>query len=305
MRNAFANEVTKIADTDSRLVFLSGDIGNKLFDTLKDKHPQRFYNCGVAEANMIGVAAGLAMAGMRPVAYTITPFITYRCIEQIRVDLCYHRQPVVVVGVGSGLAYASLGATHHSCEEVAMLRSLPEMTVMAPGDEWEARACLRAAMTLDGPSYIRLGKKGEPIIHNSLPNLAVGQWLKMRDGGDVALLSAGAMLPSVLELAGLLAERGVQATVYSCPFIKPLDTTVLQQVFAHLPVVVTIEEHSRIGGFGSAVAEWRSDNDSARARLVRLGTKDEFMHEGGEQDYARELFGLDVPAMLQAIQERL
>ena len=143
MRNAFAHEITQLAQQDERIVLLSGDIGNRLFDEFKDKCPGRFHNCGVAEANMIGVAAGLALSGLRPVCYTIAPFITYRCMEQIRVDACYHNVPVTIVGTGAGLAYASLGATHHSCEDIGMLRLLPGLVVMAPADAHEVRGCWR------------------------------------------------------------------------------------------------------------------------------------------------------------------
>src|SRR5438552_5228383 len=159
MRNAFADEVTKLAQGDSRLVLLSGDIGNRLFDKFKAHCPSRFYNCGVAEANMVGVAAGMAMSGLRPVCYTITPFITYRCMEQIRIDVCYHHVPVVIVGTGSGLSYASLGSTHHSCEEMGMLRLLPGLSVVAPADEVEVRGALEAALASKDPCYIRIGKK--------------------------------------------------------------------------------------------------------------------------------------------------
>src|SRR2546430_5284860 len=164
MRNAFATEITSLASEDERLVLLSGDIGNKLFDGYKEKFPERFFNCGVAEANMMGMAAGMALSGMRPITYTITPFTTTRCFEQIRVDVCYHNVPVIIVGVGGGLSYASLGATHHSCEDIALLRMLPNMTVICPGDAIEVRGALRAALRHDGPVYIRLGKKGEPIV---------------------------------------------------------------------------------------------------------------------------------------------
>ena len=134
MRNAFADELTKLGDEDPRVVMLSGDIGNRLFDKFKDKHPARFFNCGVAEANMMGVAAGMAMNGLRPVAYTITPFVTTRCLEQIRTDVCYHEAPVTIVAVGAGLAYAGLGPTHHACEDISFLRSIPNMVVICPGD---------------------------------------------------------------------------------------------------------------------------------------------------------------------------
>src|SRR6266403_2630399 len=156
MRNAFAKEITKMAQEDSRVVLLSGDIGNRLFDDFKAKSPDRFYNCGVAESNMVGVAAGMAMSGLRPVCYTITNFITYRCIEQIRVDVCYHHVPVIIVGTGSGLSYASLGGTHHSCEEMGMLRRLPGLRVLAPADAMEVRGALRAALGQLNPVYMRI-----------------------------------------------------------------------------------------------------------------------------------------------------
>ena len=159
MRNAFSQEILEIARQDSRLVVLSADIGNHLFDKLKSEFPSRFYNTGVAEANTISMAAGLAVSGFRPVCYTITPFITYRCYEQIRIDICYHEMPVVIVGTGAGLSYASLGATHHSCEDIAIMRVLPGMYVAAPADAQEVKACLRAAVNLWKPVYIRIWKK--------------------------------------------------------------------------------------------------------------------------------------------------
>lgn len=146
MRNAFAAEVTEIANANENVVLLSGDIGNKLFDRYKEVAPDRFFNCGIAEANMIGTAAGMAMCGLKPIVYTIVPFITTRCLEQIKIDLCYHNAPVVVVGVGGGLSYAGLGATHHSFEDIAILRVLPRMKVVCPGDPVEVRLAVRAAL---------------------------------------------------------------------------------------------------------------------------------------------------------------
>jgi transketolase len=301
MRNAFADEITKLAQEDERVVLLAGDIGNKLFDNFKKLCPGRFYNCGVAEANMIGIAAGLAMTGLRPVCYTIAPFLTYRCIEQIRVDLCYHHVPVVLVGTGSGLAYASLGATHHSCEEVGMLRLLPGMNVLAPGDPWEVRSSLRAALQSPNPSYIRIGKKGEPAVHASAPALEIGKAITLREGKDVALLSTGALLPEVMALADLLQAQGVQAGVYSMHTVKPLDVDLLGRVFAASRLVATIEEHSILGGLGGSVAEWKSDHPALPARLLRFGSADEFLHLTAEQEEAREHFGLVAPLMLKRI----
>lgn len=301
MRNAFADEITKLAMADERIVLLSGDIGNRLFDTFKAKCPGRFHNCGVAEANMIGVAAGLALAGLRPVCYTITPFITYRCMEQIRVDVCYHDLPVIIVGTGAGLAYASLGATHHSCEEVGMLRLLPGMTVLAPADPMEVRSCLRAALAHPHPSYMRIGKKGEPSIHVAPPLLWVGSSVVLREGSEVTLLVAGVLLPAALAAAEAVGAHGISAEVVSCPTIKPLDEELLRRVFGTRRLVVAIEEHSLLGGFSGAIAEWRADQPDGGARLLRIGTPDEFLHETCEQEHAHEKFGLTGEAIAARI----
>lgn len=292
MRNAFAKEITRLAQEDDRVVLLSGDIGNRLFDEFKATCPGRFYNCGVAEANMIGVAAGLAMSGFRPVCYTITPFITYRCLEQIRIDVCYHEAPVTIVGTGAGLSYASLGATHHSCEEMGMLRLLPGLAVMAPADSCEVQACLRAALAHSGPSYLRIGKKGEPRVHAAAPDYRIGESIVLREGHDVFFVCAGTLLPVVLEAAETIAGTGLSVGVASMPAVKPLDERLLGRVFGECRVVATVEEHSVLGGLGGAVAEWSSEQAGPRARLLRFGTADEFLHLTGEQDEARAHFGL-------------
>lgn len=291
MRNAFADELTHLAE-DPRVVALSGDIGNRLFDRYKEKYPKRFYNCGVAEANMIGMAAGLAMAGLRPICYTITPFITYRCMEQIRVDVCYHNLPVIIVGTGSGLSYASLGATHHSLEEIAMLRTLPNMQIVCPADAWEVRAALREALKQKAPLYLRLGKKGEPQMHNKLPNLKIGKALVMREGKDFCLLSTGNMLPVALETAKLLAEQGLSAEVVSFHTVKPLDSEMLHHAFSQFQTVVSMEEHTTMGGFGSSLLEWKNRHHPKGARILTIGTSDTFLHDLGNQAHARRVFGL-------------
>ncbi len=301
MRNAFAQQITALAQEDPRVVVLSGDIGNRLFDDLKAKCPDRFFNCGVAEANMIGMAAGLALSGLRPVCYTITPFLTYRCLEQIRVDLCYHRAPVVLVGTGSGLSYASLGATHHSCEEMGMLRLLPNLVVAAPADPWEVRASLRAALQSPDPVYLRIGKKGEPNVHKSEPEFVFGKAIPLRAGADVAILAAGTVLPLALATADALAAQAVATSVHSFHSLKPLDTATLADVFQQCRVVATLEEHSILGGLGGAVAEWLADQPRTRARLIRCGTPDEFLHLTCEQDEAREHFGLTPDALAERL----
>ena len=293
--------MTRLAVTDKRLVVLSGDIGNKLFDKFKLVDEKRFYNCGIAEANMMGMAAGMAMSGLRPFVYTITPFTTTRCFEQIRVDVCYHQAPVVIVGTGSGLSYSELGPTHHSLEDMAILRTLPGMRVLAPCDASELRQALHEVLKDDCPTYIRIGKKGEADIHSSLPPLKLGKALVIRPGTDVALLCAGNMMAETIKAADQLATRGISAEVVSFHTVKPLDCDYLKQAAARFKLMVTVEEHSRIGGFGSAVAEWRM-LQSHNVPQLSFGTDDVFMHEVGSQAYARKKYGLTADNIATGIQ---
>ena len=188
MRNAFAKEITRLAKSSSKLVLLSGDIGNRLFDEYKDIPNSNFLNCGVAEANMMGVAAGLAMSGLKPIVYTITPFTTTRCLEQIRVDVCYHNVPVIIIGTGSGLSYASLGPTHHSLEDFAIFRAVPNITILAPSDSVELKKCLNEALKMNTPVYIRIGKKGEEVLTKESTPLKIGKSINYKRGNEVCLI---------------------------------------------------------------------------------------------------------------------
>lgn len=294
MRNAFANEILKIALEDPRIVVLSGDIGNRLFDAFKAALPDRFYNCGVAEANMISLAAGLAAAGLRPVCYTITPFVTTRCLEQIKVDVCYHRMPVTIVGTGAGLSYAALGTTHHSFEDLAILRVLPDMRIAAPADAPELRAALRRAFSDSTPVYLRIGKKGEPQLTDPAAPFEFGQWREMRTGSDAILLSCGTVLAEALAAGEILAAEGIAASVWNCAGVKPLDCATLESL-PDVPML-TVEEHSVVGGFGAAVAEFFADRGLAR-RLKRCGIPDAFLHDCGEQSHARARCGIDARSL--------
>lgn len=292
MRRDFADEITKIAAADSRVVLLSGDIGNTLFDAFKTRFPNRFYNCGVAEANMAGVAAGLAMCDLRPITYTITPFNTTRCLEQIRDDIAYHNLPVLIVGTGAGLSYASLGCTHHSCEDLSFLRSIPNMTVLAPGDAWELRKLLHEVLKMEGPVYMRIGKTGEPLVHSKMPDLAIGKGLVVLPGNDLCILSTGNLLPMAVEAAALLAKEKIETEVISMHTIKPLDVGLLSSLQNRFSLIATLEEHSAIGGLGSAVAEWLAEQPGP-IRLKRFNTPDRFPHAIGSQQYMRDQFGLN------------
>jgi transketolase len=305
MRNAFAKELTAVAAEDERVVLLAGDIGNRLFDEFKARCPRRFYNCGVAEANMMSMAAGMALCGLRPVVYSIAPFVTARCFEQIRIDVCYQNVPVLIAGTGAGLSYASLNATHHSCEDIGILRLLPNMCIVCPGDSWEVQRGLRAALQHDGPVYLRLGKKGEHVVHTGGAwDFVIGRGLLIRSGTDLSILSTGNVLPMALQAADMLARGGLSAEVVSCHTVKPLDVELLTRVFSDFQMVVTVEEHTLAGGLGSAAAEWLADSPPRRARLCRIGLADRFLYQAGEQDHARAEYGLTAEAIVSRVAER-
>lgn len=305
MRNVFAQELSKIASEDKRLVLLSGDIGNKLFDNFKKTAPERFYNCGVAEANMTGVAAGLALMGFRPVTYSIAPFVTVRCIEQIRIDLCYQNVPVIVAGTGAGLSYAELGPTHHSCEDIGLLRMFPNMTIICPCDTQELSLALREALKHEGPVYIRLGKKGEPAIHKITPDFKIGKSITVKEGDDICILSTGPIISLSLAISEFLQNKGISARVESFHTVKPLDTELLEAITHRYRLVATIEEHSLIGGLGGAIAEWMADHGPCKAALARFGTEDRFLETVGNQEYARTCYGLTVNGISDRILKAL
>lgn len=301
MRNAFADEILKQARANANLTLVTADIGNRLFDAFKAEFPDRFLNCGVAEANMTGIAAGMASQGLKTFTYTITPFATTRCLEQIRVDLCYHDLPVTVCGVGSGYAYGPLGATHHACEDISLLRSLPNMAVVCPCDPLEMRALLAAAVHWTSPLYLRLGKKGEANLHSQVPDVAIGRALVMRPGEHCCLLSTGTIMPLVLEVSERLRSQGISCEVVSMHTVKPLDADYLAAAARRFPLLVTVEEHSLIGGLGSAVAEWMVDAGPSRTRLVRVGTPDRFIKDCGETHYIHQQIGLTAEAVTARI----
>jgi len=305
MRNAFAQEIVQLAERDSRIVLLSGDIGNRLFEPFKTRFPSRFFNCGVAEANMASMAAGMAMCGLRPVTYTITPFNTTRCLEQIRNDICYHNVPVVIVGTGAGLSYASLGCTHHSCEDISFLKSMPNMTVLCPGDAMELKSLLRGAFNLIGPVYMRIGKTNEPVMHPEIPKLTIGKGYTMQPGHDLCIISTGNMLPIAVDVAKILKKCDQEAEVISMHTVKPLDVDLLETLCQRFSYIVSIEEHSLIGGLGSYIAEWMIDQEVDSTTLIRFGTQDLFPHAVGSQSYMRERFGLVPQTIVSQILEKI
>jgi len=292
MRDAFFSALTEAAERDERIWALTGDLGVGLFDEFERVAPGRFLNVGIAEQALVGVAAGLAYAGRRSVAYSIAPFLTARAHEQVRVDVAMARAPVLLAGVGGGVAYGYLGPTHHATEDLAVMRALPQMTVLAPGDPGETARATLAALEHDGPVYLRLGKNGEPELLDDDGPFRIGRASTLRDGEDVTLVSTGAILAHVLKAAALLAADGIHATVLHCPSLVPFDAPALLRAAGRTGIVVTVEEHVITGGLGSAVAETLAEA-GAVARLIRLGISGGFADAVGSQADLLAGHGLD------------
>jgi transketolase len=304
MRNAFADEVTLLAQDDKRVVLLSGDIGNRLFDKLRAQSPSQFINCGVAEANMMGVAAGMGLSGLRPIVYTITPFTTTRCLEQIRVDVAYHESPVIIVGTGSGLSYANLGPTHHSLEDFAIFRAIPNLQIFAPWDAPSLRVLLRSALASEKPSYIRIGKKGEKDLAPIERVPPIGESIWLIDGDDVCIMAVGIVANEAIAAANSLADSGISAAVVLVHSIKPVPVNTFEKVSSRFRAILTVEEHSRIGGLGESFVAFLGSHGLQRHVDV-LGTDDKFMPTIGSQDFARGYFGIDAIHIAEAAKRML
>jgi transketolase len=292
VRTAFAETLCELVATDQRLWLLAGDLGYSVLERFQKCAPARYVNVGVAEQNLTGVAAGLAHSGKIVFTYSIANFPTLRCLEQIRNDVCYHELPVKVVAVGGGFTYGSQGYTHHGLEDLAVLRTLPGMTVVAPGDPAETRLATRAIAALPGPCYLRLGKAGEPEVHAAPPAFEIGKAIRVREGGDATLISTGGMLKTAVTAADRLrAAHGLEVRVLSMHTLKPLDEDAVRAAARETGVIVTLEEHSIIGGLGSATAETLAETPGARCLFRRFGAPDRLHRRIGSQAYMREMFG--------------
>lgn len=300
MRNAFAETITDIAKRDERITLFYADIGNRLFNKYKEIAPKRAINAGIAEANMASMAAGAAMMGLKPFIYTITPFTTARNFEQIKIDIAYQNQPVIIVGTGSGLSYANLGPTHHSFEDIALMRSLPNMTILCPADSQELKSLLPKALLLNQPCYLRIGKKNEPLVHQQIPDLEIGKAHVLQAGKNIAILATGSIVPLANELSEALSEKNIEAEVVSFHTVKPLDESYLNDASARFEHIITLEEHNVDGGFGSAVLEWMNKNHQT-CKLHRFGIPDVFIDQVGSQGDARVKAGLTTEAIMAAM----
>jgi len=304
VRDAFAAELHEIAASDPSVLLLVGDIGFQVFDSFVEDYPGRFINMGVAEANMIGAAAGLSLGGKKPIVYTIVPFLTMRAFEQIRNDICIQKQPVKIVGVGGGLAYGNMGPTHHSIVDMGILRTLPNMTVISPCDPVESRKAFRATYEHDGPVYLRLGRNGEPTLHTEGFKFEIGRALQMRPGTDATIISTGAVTKIALDAAESLSADGISVRVLNIHTLKPIDAEAIVTAAHETRALVTIEEHNIIGGLGSAVSEVIAENGTPLP-FKRIGIPDTFTYGVGSQNHHLASHGITVEAVKTTLSNML
>jgi len=300
MRTAFADTLTEIAKKREDLFVITNDLGYSVLEPFIEKFPNKYLNIGIAEQNMVGVAAGLALSGFTPVIFSIIPFAIMRCFEQVRDDICYHNLNIKIVGVGSGLAYGSLGPTHHSIEDIALMRALPNMTVICPGDPIEAALATEAMLDHTGPVYLRIHKKGDPVVHTTKPKYSIGRAISLFRGKTVGILTTGNMLPTSLAVAKKLNDIGISTGLIQFHTIKPLDVLAIKRAAETYSFLFTVEEHSVIGGLGSAVSEVLAENNTD-VIFNRIGIEDRFTKEVGSQEYLRLVNKLSVEDIYRRI----
>lgn len=303
MRAAFISNLIDLAREDSRIFLLVAEVGYRLVEPYAEEFPERFINIGIAEQNMIGIATGLALSGKTVFAYSIANFPTIRCLEQIRNDVCYHNSDVKIVAGGTGLIYGALGSTHHVTEDIALMRALPNMTVVVPGDPLEAALATRAIAQLPGPGYLRLGRTADPEVHKVTPDFQIGKAIKIREGKDITLIATGGVLYNTFQAAEHLAQQGIESRVLSMHTLKPLDKDAIISAAIETGAIVTVEEHSIIGGLGSTVAEVIAEGNSSKITFMRMGIPDEFCREVGSQDYLREIYSLSIEGIVSSVKK--
>jgi len=303
MRDTFVKTLLEIAKKDKNVYIITGDLGFGVLKPFWDELPDQIINAGIAEQNMTSIAAGLAMQGKIVYTYSIGNFPTLRCIEQIRNDCAYHNANVKIVCVGGGFVYGSLGMSHHATEDISMMRALPDVTVMAPGDLVEAACATKAIYGSPGTCYQRFGRGGEKQIHESINDFKIGKAIKIRDGKSVAVFSTGAIFDEVDEACKALEKEGIVPTVYTFPTVKPIDREVILECALKHNTIVTVEEHNLSGGFGSAVAEVLAEEGGLKAKLIRIALDDKYSSIVGSQKYLRKQYSIDAETVMKKVKE--
>ena len=299
MRKTFINSLQALAEKDKRIFLLTGDLGFSVLERFKEKYPDRFFDVGIAEQNMIGIAAGLALTGKIVFTYSIVPFVTMRCFEQIRNDLCFQNLNVKLIGIGGGVAYGTSGPTHHSTEDVAVMRSLVNMTVITPGDPVETEIAIKYAVKHSGPVYVRLGKGNEPAVHTS-KKLDIRKGIVIENGKDLTIIVSGGLLNTAKQVTSALIKYGLSVRLISMPMIKPLDNKAVLESAARTKAIFTIEEHGIIGGLADAVCGILARSNH-NVLFEAFALPDKYSKLVGSQDYILEKQGLSAEKILNRI----
>lgn len=303
MRTSFFNALCELATSDPRIWLVVGDLGFSVAETFAEKFPDRFINAGVAEQNMTGIAAGLALCGKIVFTYSIANFPSFRCLEQIRNDVCFHQCNVKIVSVGGGFTYGPQGYSHHGIEDLAILRALPGLTILAPGDPIEAYLATKAIVAHDGPCYLRLGKAGEPVVHKSVPAFFLGKAVLVKPGNDLTLISIGGILKATVEAADQLERNGVSVRVLSMPTLKPVDEDAILRAARETRAIITLEEHTVTGGLGDAVASVLACRAQTRVPFSKVGIPDAPGCRVGSHEYLMDFLAA-VPDIAYRLLER-
>lgn len=305
MRDTFVRTLSGLAPSRPDIMFITADLGFGVLNDFIARFPSQFLNVGVAEQNMTGVAAGLALEGRTVFTYSLGSFPTLRCLEQIRNDVCYHNLCVKIVSVGGGMSYGPVGFSHHATEDLAILRSLPNMVVVSPGDHWEVEGATRALLSHPGPAYLRLDKSAAPPTAKAHDIFKIGKIRVIREGNDVTLAATGGILGEALRAAEMLSQLGVGARVLSVHTVKPLDLAALSAAARETGGIVTIEEHVVEGGLGGVVAESLLEAGAIPGFFLRFGLQSCFSAVVGSQSYLRRVYGLDAHSIVAAVLARL
>lgn len=302
MRDAFLRELTRQAHADPSVVLITGDLGFGVLTEFSKDLPDQFINAGVAEQNMTALACGMAMEGYRAFTYSIANFTFMRCLEQIRNDVCYHDADVTIVSIGGGFSYGQLGVSHFATEDLAIMRAIPNMTVIAPTDPWEAEVLAAQMAEAPGPKYLRIDK-GKAGLEERPETVRLGKARRVREGSDVTIICIGAILSEGLAAAERLEKDGVSVRVVGVHTLKPLDEAEILAAARETGGIVTLEEHTVIGGLGSAVAETCLDAGVAPKFFRRMGLNDVFPTVVGDQNYLRTRYGLDADAVVETVRK--
>lgn len=301
MRTVVLNELERLAAQDSRIVVMTADLGYGVTESFASKYPERFFNVGISEQLMASAAAGMALCGNIVCTYSIGNFATLRCIEQIRNDVCYHNANVKIIAVGGGFAYGQLGMSHHATEDIAMMRALPNMKVFVPADPNEAREVIRYALDVNGPCYIRLARRGEPVLYAEKQHLEITKIRLVVPGTDVAVIACGSILGEAIKATEKLTEHHISPAIFSVPCVKPIDVETVQKIAGEFQLLICVEEHQITGGLGGAVAEVIGMMTGFHGYLHRLGLPDEYVGIVGSHDYLCQYYGLDGDGIAETI----